>query len=190
MDIKQTLIDNGIDAEIAEKASKSIKSDIGKEFVAKDQYAKKISAIGDLQVKYDALEAEYGTMEGKAKDATKYKNDYDNLVTEHNNYKQEVETKESNSTKTSKLIESLKSEGFNEKIIPLLTKEFDVSKIEIEEDKIKGWEEMSKGVKESYKDFITVTGAEGNPPATPPTGGGKAETAMTLGSALHEKFKI
>ena len=190
MDVKQTLIDAGVDAEIAEKASKSIKGDIGKEFVAKDQYSKKISAIGDLQVKYDALEAEYGTMEGKAKSADKYKTDYDTLVVEHNNYKTEIETKESNATKSSKLIESLKSEGFNEKIIKLLTKEFDLDKIEIEEDKIKGWEELSKGVKESYKDFITVTGAEGNPPATPPTGGGKAETAMTLGSALHEKFKM
>lgn len=190
MNIKQILIDNGIDAEIAEKASKTIKGDIGKEFVAKDQYAKKIGIIGDLQVKYDALEAEYGTMEGKAKSADKYKTDYDTLVVEHNNYKTEIETKETNATKTSKLKESLKEAGFNEKIIPLLTKEFDVSKIELEEDKIKGWEELSKGVMENYKDFITVTGAEGNPPANPPTGGGKAETAMSLGSALHEKFKM
>ena len=190
MDIKQILIDNGIDAEIAEKASKSIKSDIGKEFVSKEQYNKKAGSISELEEEVKTLKTEKTDLEAESLKASKYKTDYDNTVTELNNYKKEIETKESNATKSSKLIESLKSEGFNEKIIKLLTKEFDLDKIEIEEDKIKGWEELSKGVKESYKDFITVTGAEGNPPANPPTGGGKAETAMSLGSALHEKFKM
>lgn len=170
MDIKQILLDAGIEEEVASKASKNIKTGIGKEFVSKEQYSKKINSIAELQSKYDTLEADYGTMEGKAKDADKYKNDYDALVTEHNNYKQEIETKESNATKTYKLKEALKGNGFNEKIIPLLTKEFDLNKIELENDKIKDWDELSKGVKENYKDFITTTGKEGTPPATPPTG--------------------
>jgi len=169
MDIKQILLDAGIDEEVAAKASKNIKTDIGKEFVSKEQYSKKVNSIAELQTKYDTLEADFGTMEGKAKDADKYKKDYNDLVVEHNNYKTEIETKESNATKSSKLKESLKAVGFNEKIIPLLTKEFDLEKMEIEEDKIKGWEELSKGVKENYKDFITTTNTEGNPPATPPT---------------------
>jgi len=191
MDIKQILIDSGIDTEVAEKASKSIKADIGKEFVSKEQYGKKITSIADLQTKYDILEADFGAMEGKAKNADKYKKDYDNLVVEHNTYKTNIETKESNVTKTSKLKESLKTDGFNEKIIPLLTKEFDLNKMEIVEGKIKGWDELSKGVKENYKDFITVTNIEGNPPATPPvTPPGGKNTATTLGQALHEKYKI
>jgi len=168
MDIKQTLIDNGIDTEVAEKTSKSIKADIGKEFVSKEQYNKKAGSIAEFEDKIKELEASKIDLESENSKSAKYKKDYDNLVVEHNAYKTEVETKETNATKTSKLRENLKTDGFNEKIIPLLTKEFDLNKMEIVEDKIKGWDELSKGVKENYKDFITTTSTEGKPPATPP----------------------
>jgi len=190
MDIKKVLTDAGIDAEIAEKASKSIKADIGKEFVSKEQYNKKAGLISEIEDKIKTLETKNTDLEAENSKATKYKTDYDNLVVEHNTYKTGVEKKENNATKSTKLRESLKADGFNEKIIPLLTKEFDLDKMEIAEDKIKGWEELSKGVKESYKDFITITNTGGTPPANPPNGNGKAETTMTLGSALHEKYKL
>ena len=188
MDIKQILLDNGIDAEVAEKASKSIKTNIGKEFVSKEQYGKKAGSIAEYEEKIKDLEAEKTELEAKAQQATKYKSDYDNLVTEHNNFKNEIETKELNATKKSKLVENLKSEGFNEKIIPLLTKEFDLSKLEIEEDNIKGWEELSKDVKEGYKDFITTTSQEGTPPAKPPVGNPTSFTKESISNMSTEEI--
>lgn len=190
MDIKQILIDAGIETDMAEKASKNIKTNIGKEFVSKEQYNKKAGSISEYEERIKELEATKTDLEVEAAKVTKIKTDYDNLVTEHNNYKTEIESKETNLNKTNKLKENLKNEGFNEKIIPLLIKEFDLEKIEIEEDEIKGWEELSKGVKEGYKDFITTTETKGSPPATPPAGNGEGNTTTTLGQALHEKYKI
>jgi len=168
MDIKQTLIDAGIEAEIAEKASKSIKAEQGKEFVTKEQYNKKAGTISEFEDKIKELETKNTDLEAQSSKATEYKANYDASVTEFNNYKTGVETKEANSIKTSKLNEALKAKGFNEKIIPLLAKEFKLEEIELEGDNIKGFDEMSKGVVEGYKDFITTTSTEGNPPATPP----------------------
>jgi len=168
MDIKQILVDAGIEAEVAEKASKNIGKAQAEEFIPKVQYNKIAGENKTLKTDYDTLKLESDNKDAEITGYKTLKTNYDTLVTEHNNYKTEIETKETNSTKTSKLKESLKASGFNEKIIPLLTKEFSLDKIEIEGDKIKGWEELSKGVIEGYKDFITTTNTEGNPPATPP----------------------
>lgn len=167
MNVKELLESLGIDSEIADKASKQIKTEIGKEFVAKDQYNKKAGTISELEEKIKDLEGKNVDLESQVGKYSNLKADYDNLVTEHNNYKKDVETKELNSTKLSKLKETLKGEGFNDKIIPLLTKEFDLNSLELEEDKIKGWDEVSKGVKENYKDFISQTSVEGAPSANP-----------------------
>lgn len=168
MDTKQILIDAGVEEELATTLSKSINSQIGKEFVAKEQYNKKAGSISELEQKLEELKNEYDSLAENSKETKKYKEDYDKLVTEYNNYKQEIQTKELNSNKISKLKENLKKEGFNEKIIPLLTKEFSLDEIELEEDNIKNWEELSKGVKEGYKDFISTTELEGVEPNKPP----------------------
>jgi len=191
MDIKQMLLDAGMELEVAEKTSKSIKAGIGKENVSNEQYGRKTTAVADLQIKYDTLEADYKTMEDTAKDAIKYKKNYDDLVIEHGNFKTEVETKEINKSKMSKLESALESANFNKSAIPLLTKAFDLDKMELAEDgTIKDWEELSKPVIEQYKGFITETGKEGNPSATPPIGNGEGNIASTLGQALHEKYKL
>lgn len=169
MDLKQILLDLGVEESKVDSAISNINKQVSKEFVPKSKYNDKAGDITSLQDKVNELEAELSNKNNEFTKLQAIKENYDSLTTEYNNYKNEVETKESNQLKSSKLRSQLKNDGFNEKMIPLLEKEFDLSAIEIEEDSIKGWEELSKGVKTQYGDFIsqvTTTGAE---PSTPPT---------------------
>lgn len=182
MDIKAILKANGIDGEVVDTIAETIKAEIPKEFVSKAQYSKKVNLIDELNNNIADLEAKTGTDE--------YKSKYEALEKEYNDFKTGIETEKTNATKSSTLREQLKAEGFNEKMIKLLEKNFDLENIEIEEDKIKGWEDMIKPIKEEYSDFIPKDTQTGNPPATPPTNVGGKPEVTSLESALHEKFGI
>lgn len=182
MDIKAILKANGIDGEVVDTIAETIKAEIPKEFVSKVQYSKKVNLIDELNNTIADLEAKTGTDE--------YKSKYEALEKEYNDFKTGIEAEKTNATKSSTLREQLKAEGFDEKIIKLLEKNFDLNSIEIEDDKIKGWEEMIKPIKEEYADFIPVETQTGNPPANPPANVGGKREATSLEGALHERFGI
>ena len=173
MDIKAILKANGIEEEVANTIADKINAEIPKEFVSKKQYQKKVSTIDELNETIADLEAKTNS-NGAQEELEKLKQEFEA-------YKTNIETEKTNATKSSALREQLKAEGFNEKMIKLLEKNFDLENIEIEEDKIKGWEDMIKPIKEEYADFIPKETQTGNPPATPPTNvSGKTYTADML----------
>lgn len=165
MSIKDLLLEAGL----SDDQVSNITKQIGKEFVTKEQYNKISGNKSEVENKIADLEAQLLEKDSKLSKLEDIKTNYDALTTEYNNYKNDVETKEVNQTKSSKLRSLLEKEGFNKKMIPLLEKEFDISTLELEEDSIKGWDELSKGVKEQYADFISTTQVEGAEPPTPPT---------------------
>ena len=183
MDLKAILKANGIEGEAVNIIADAIKSEIPKEFVSKAQYSKKVNLIDELNVTIADLEAKAGADEYKAK--------YEQAIEEFNNYKLDIENQKIREFKGTTLLNALKSEGFNEKIINLLSKNFDFDKIEIEEGKIKGWEDMVKHYREEYADFIGIETQTGNPPANPPTTGGqgKTYTLETLKGMTAEQIK-
>lgn len=175
MDIKKILSDNGITENI-DKLEDLISKEIGKSFVPKTQYNKKVQALDTLAEEKNEIEAKLQAS-SNSEDAQKLAD----LQQEFDNYKNNIETKQIVEQKTSKLTESLKTEGFNDKIISLLTKEFDIDNIEIEEDKIKNWEELVKPVKESYADFISNTVEVGAGSITPPANNNTGADAFLAG---------
>lgn len=184
MSIKDLLLEAGLN----EDQVSSITKQIGKEFVTKEQYNKISGTKSEVEGKIADLEAQLSNKEQELTKLQGLKENYDSLTTEYNNYKNEVETKESNQVKSSKLRSQLKNDGFNEKMIPLLEKEFDLSTLEIEEGSIKGWEELSKGVKSQYGDFIsqvTTTGAE---PSTPPVNNSRTFTREEIQNMSEEQI--
>lgn len=181
MDIKAILKRCGVEGELVDTIADTINAEIPKEFVSKAQYSKKVNLIDELNTTIADLEAKTGTDE--------YKSKYEALEKEFNDFKTGIETEKINTAKSSTLREQLKAEGFNEKMIKLLEKNFDLETIEIEEDKIKGWEDMIKPIREEYADFIAVETQTGNPPANPPAinnpqGGTSNALADALGKYL------
>jgi len=164
---------------ISEKALKAIEKEIkaqqGLEFVSKAQYAKKTE-------KADELEAEVKELQGKLADGETYRQKYDEEVKAHgetkkskqkefDDYKSSVETEKTAAAKQAAVRKQLQADGAKSTLLPLLEKEFDLTKIELDGDKIKDWDSLSKAVKEQYADVFGVIVTEGiNPPAPPANG--------------------
>lgn len=181
MDIKAILKSHGIEEEVASTIAEKLNAEIPKEFVSKKQYQKKVSAIDELNETIADLEAK-ATSNGAQEELDKLKQEFET-------YKNNIETEKTNATKSSTLREQLKAEGFNEKMIKLLEKNFDLETIEIEENKIKGWDDMIKPIREEYADFIPKETQTGNPPATPPANvSGKTYTTEMLKSMSAQEI--
>ena len=148
----------------------------------RDVEAKLKDQLAALQEKLDgALQSERDAAELKRKnegliaelgEAVK-KSEYESLKGEFDTYKANVEAKESEDAKRAALAAHLAADGANPKLIGLLEKEFDLSKVELEGDAIKGWEELSKPVKERYAEVFAIEERRDFEPGKhPPDGGG------------------
>lgn len=158
MNLKAILTKAGITENVDEIVD-NIKSEICTEFVSKKQYAKKNERV-------DELEGKLADLELSQKDD--YKQKYEALEAEFNDYKNNLEVEKNNNIKNGVLVEHLKQSGVNEKLIPLLSKEFNIEEIEVEDNKIKGWEDKIKPIQETYKDFFTVSEERGQDISVPP----------------------
>lgn len=158
--IKDILKQYGIEEKIDEIES-AIKGSLHEEYVPKKQYNKKVQALDKLQEKVDDLEAKGENNELQEK--------YNNLEKEYNDYKQTVETEKVNADKDKALVEALKTTGFSDSIVKLMQKQFDLSKLELEEGKIKDWDTLVAPFKEEYAGFISEEVEEGLGSVNPPT---------------------
>ncbi|MGL4453802.1 MAG: hypothetical protein ACRCTZ_21815 [Sarcina sp.] len=169
MDLKQILLDAGIGEEQINSIASNINKQISKEFVPKDKYNSKAGNISELEDKISELENNLLEKDSKLSKLEDIKTNYDALTTEYNNYKTDIETKEINSTKSNKIKNMFKEEGYNERIIKHMIKDIDLSKLELNDDGINYPEEELNSIRSEYEPFkqvITTTGAE---PSTPPT---------------------
>ena len=163
MDIKQILTANGIDSEKVEIIANAIKSDIHTDFIPKAQYQKKVNMIDNLQEKINDYEA-------KQNSPNEFKQKYDDLLKEYESYKGEIETSKVNNQKLQLLKNNFKKDGIEkDNLIDLLCKGINLNEIEIEENNIKGWDELSVKYKNNYKDFYSTESTQGGTePSKPP----------------------
>lgn len=164
MNIKQILKNEGIEDEKVNSLAEILGIKIAEEFVKKDQYGKKIQQIDALQEKINDMEAQLSNTNDN-----EYKDKYEALVSEFDQYKADIQNKETRANKSNLLNAKLKESGVtNPKLINLLSKEFDLDKIEIEDNNIKNWDNILNPVKENYSDFFETTGISGAEPNNPP----------------------
>lgn len=184
MDIKAILTKQGVPSEFIDSTVEALKVEMTKEFVSKKQYERKRDEVDTLNSKIADLEIDL-----KKANTDEYKAKYEELEKEYNDFKTGIETEKTNAVKSSTVREQLKAEGFEESIIELLEGKIDINSIEIEENKIKGWEDMVKPMKEKYGKFILTETQQGNPPATPPANvSGKTYTTEMLKSMSAQEI--
>lgn len=143
--------------------------------------AEVITKDNDLQEKdatIQTLNGQIDTLKTFETNYAKVKGDYDTL-------KADIENKATNEVKAQLINDKLKEVGFNDSIIPLLAKEFDINTLNIAEvegkKSLENIDNMLAPLKEQYGAFIKQEQTEGNPPANPPAGGGNADDAFLLG---------
>lgn len=186
MGVKESLKNNGLSDEVIESIISEMNKENSLKSVPKDQYNKISKELAESRGNAADLEAKITNL-----NTDEFKIKYEELEKTHNDFVSNIETEKVNGSKSSTLKTLLAKEGVNKKLIPLLLKEFDLGTIELENDTVKGWEEIVKPIKDNYSDFFTVQSTEGNPPLTPPGGGNGGQQgnetdplALALGKLL------
>lgn len=119
--------------------------------------------IDELQGKVTALE----TAKPIGDDGNEWKEKHNKLKSEFDMYKQTIETAKTATAKQAALEKALLADGANAKMVKLLQKEFDLDKIELDGEKIKGWDELSKPIKAEYSDVFGKVEQKGAGVANP-----------------------
>ena len=84
------------------------------------------------------------------------KSEYDKIKGEFDTYKANTDAEKLNNAKQTALRKHLSDDKANPKLTGLLEKEFDLTKIELDGEKIKDWENISKPIKEQYPDIFII----------------------------------
>ena len=144
----------------------AIKTAVGNEYVEKERYKTKLAEI-------DALKDKAQTAEDTATTAGKWKEKFDNLTQEFNNYKSTVQAEKTKTAKEKAYREALKDANLNEKGIEKALKYAEWDKIELDDDgKLKDAKSHVKAVREEWAEYIVKAGTKGAETSNPPGGSG------------------
>lgn len=163
--------DGSIPSDAVAKLTQAVGSSVGREFVEKERYSKKLEEI-------EALKTEKRTAEDSATTAEKWKTKYQALKDDFESYKGEQTKKETRTAKEKAYRELLKQAGVSEKRLDAVLRVSDVDGVELDEKgAIKDADKLTESIKSEWSDFIQTTTTQGANTATPPANGGSS--AMT-----------
>ena len=155
MGIEEEKIDQIIEAH--SETVDSLKAD-------RDSYKEDAEKLKDVQKELDDL---------KAKGDDGWKDKYEKLKGEHEQYKSDVLAKETHAAKEAAYRAILKDANLSEKGIEKAVKYAEWDKIELGEDgKLKGANDHIKAVREEWAEYVTTTTTTGAKTSTPPANNG------------------
>ena len=155
MGIEEEKIDQIIEAH--SETVDSLKAD-------RDSYKEDAEKLKDVQKELDEL---------KAKGDDGWKEKHDALKVEFDQYKNDVQEKETKAAKETAYRAILKDANLSEKGIEKAVKYADWDKIELDEDgKLKGANDHIKAVREEWAEYVTTTTTTGAKTSTPPANNG------------------
>ena len=178
-----------VETETEKKAVAAVKSSFTKE--QNDFMAAQIDAVVDRTILKERSKAEKALAELQTKhvseltkaqqaaeaNAAKIKQEFDK-------YKADIELRDIRAVKTTTLKSQLESSKANPELIPLVMKEFVIDELEVEEGKIKGWDEKEKGLREKYASLFGEIKVQGAPPVKTTT-----HTIGTTGTTALDEWK-
>ena len=155
MGIEEEKIDQIIEAH--SETVDSLKAD-------RDTYKEDAGKLKEVQKELDEL---------KAKGDDGWKEKHDKLKGEFDQYKTDVQAKETKATKEAAYRAVLKDANLSEKGIEKAVKYADWGKIELDEDgKLKGANDHIKAAREEWAEYVTTTTTTGAKTSTPPANNG------------------
>ena len=106
-----------------------------------------------------------------------YKAKYEAEAKAHKAYRDQVENDKANAVKSAAVRAALKEAGVNrDEFAELLLGKVDLSKVELDGDKVKDTDALIAPLKNGYAGCFGTVTDKGTPPANPPAGGGKGMT--------------
>lgn len=168
---KKFLFGLGIDEEKADLIGERHKEVLSEILDERDKYKEEAEKLSTVQ-------AELDTLKKQTAGEDPYKEKFEALQKEYEEFKKEVSDKETTAKKESALRAMLVSIGIPEKRLDRIMKVSDIGKIELDEQgEIKDGDKLRENLKTEWGDFITTTKVEGISSANPPSNIGK--TTMT-----------
>lgn len=175
MGIEEEKIDQIIEAH--SETVDSLKAD-------RDSYKEDAEKLKDVQKELDDL---------KAKGDDGWKEKHDRLKVEFDQYKNDVQAKETKAAKEAAYRAILKDANLSEKGIEKAIKYAEWDKIELDENgKLKGANDHIKAVRDEWAEYVTTTTTTGAKTSTPPanTGGAKLTKAEIYAKDEHGRYKL
>ena len=175
--VKEILSKAGVDSENMKEAVNAI---IEGHTTSIEALREERDSYKEQAQKADDLAKQLAKAQKDLKEATsdeaeeKYKTKYEMLKDEFKEYKKGIEEKATKESKAKAYKEILKEAGISEKRIESVLKVSDVDSIEFDDDgNVKDKDELLKGIKEEWSDFISTADVKGAETETPPanTGG-------------------
>ena len=146
----------------------------------REKYKKDAEALPAVQKELDDLKAA-----AEKDQENPYKAQYEDLKKEYDQYKADVDAKETTAKKKEAYRSLLKQVGVSEKRLDTILKVSKYDSIELDKDgAVKDAEDLKKSLKEEWADFIVQEETKGAETKTPPTGAG-AGSAKTLSRAAQ-----
>lgn len=146
----------------------------------RDKYKKDAEELPGVQKELDELKQ----AAEKNPDGV-YKQQYEDLKSEYEQYKADVDAKETAAKKKEAYKSLLKQVGVSEKRIDAILKVSPYNGVELEKDgSVKGADDIKKSLKEEWADFIVQEETKGAETKIPPVGAGAGST-KTLSRAAQ-----
>lgn len=182
---KYTSEDGSIPSEAVAKLAQAVSSSVGREFVEKERYSKKLEEI-------EALKTEKQTAEDSATTAKKWKDKYDALKGEFDDYKSEQASKETKAAKEKAVRAYYESKGITGKSLDIAIRgsSEEINSLEMDGDKIKDSSALDELVKGTFSGLVSTTIVKGADTATPPgnIGGGSMTKADIYKKDDHGRY--
>lgn len=179
---KYTSEDGSIPSDAVAKLTQAVSSAVGREFVEKERYSKKLEEI-------EALKTEKQTAEDSATTAEKWKTKYQELKDDFESYKGEQAKKETRSAKEKAYRELLKQAGVSDKRLESILRVCDVDSVEFDDKgAIKGSDKLLESIKSEWADFIPTKETKGADTANPPVNNGGQEKPESRAAQLAESY--
>lgn len=109
-----------------------------------------------------------------------YKEQFEKLTKEFEDYKKDVELKELNANKGNEYKKLLSEAGVSDKYLDKVLKVTDLSELEFNDGKFKDAESISKTIKDEWSEFIVTTKKVGATTANPPANDGNSFEQMNI----------
>lgn len=131
-----------------------------------------------LRKQVEQLKADLAKAQEKG-DPDGFKSKYEEEHKAFEDYKAQVAAKDADRTKRSLYRKLLAKAGVDPKRLDAVMRVADLSKVEVKDGAIQGADELEKGIKSDWADFIPTTSTQGAEPATPPKDGAEPEPDLS-----------
>ena len=154
----------GIDEEKIESIIEAHKETIDGLKAARDKALESAAEAEGLKAKLTEAEAKIAEAQGEDGWQAKYESEHQAFE----DYKSQVESEKAEADKANQYRKLLADAGVDPKRIDLLMRVTDLSKVELEDGKLKDVETLTEGIRHEWADFITTVQKKGDKVETPP----------------------